>query len=187
MKQCADDVVRAYPLFQGESGGAIPTSALQLHLCSVSERAACYLNGLWHSRLPKLHWSNIVRNRYWAAYAALYDFQWWAVLIWTSPVSASLDPATILELRRFAIRPGAPKNTGSRLLSVCTRLVAKEFPAIRLLVSYQDIEVHNGPLYKSAGWTCAGLTDKRGSRRKGGVHNGRDVAPGRKLRWEKVL
>ena len=33
---------------------------------------ACMLNELWHSRLPNIHWSNVVRNTYYVCYVFKY-------------------------------------------------------------------------------------------------------------------
>jgi len=56
------------------------------------------------------------------------------------------------ELRRFAIAPDAPKNTGSRLLKIMAQLIQIIRPDARILISYQDTSVHKGSIYAAAGW-----------------------------------
>lgn len=52
IRACGDDARVAYPLFQGEKGGSIPTSPLQLQIIPIGLSRAKKLNELWHSRLP---------------------------------------------------------------------------------------------------------------------------------------
>ena len=33
---------------------------------------SCLLNELWHSRLPQIHWSNVVRNTHYVCYVFYY-------------------------------------------------------------------------------------------------------------------
>ncbi len=118
-----------------------------------------------------------------------------ATAIWTNPIAANLPQHTWLELRRMAIASDAPKNTPSRMLSVMTKLIKRKFPIIERLISYQDIEVHKGTIYKAAGWI-------KGQEHKGGSWNRPNAknlsgsprtrpdlnnAVGPKIRWEKCL
>ena len=139
-------------MFQTEGGGATPTSPLQLHLGTISLDLAIDLNRLWHSRLPVVDRSNIIRNKYSISFGAEFGGRWYASAIWSSPVARLLDGTKVLELRRFAIAPDAPKNTASRMLRVMCNKIRKSFPAIKLAVSYQDEAVHAGTIYKAAGW-----------------------------------
>ena len=61
---CAGDAMVACPLFQAEYGGSKPTSALQLKISKCHVKHACKLNEMWHSRLPLLDWSSVVRHRF---------------------------------------------------------------------------------------------------------------------------
>ena len=173
---------------QGREGGSIPTSPLQLRLTEIEVKLACELNRLWHSRLPILPWSNVVRNTYAVCFGASFEDRFFAVGIWSSPVSSNIDRLTVIELRRFAIAPDAPKNTASRLLSIMLRLVAKKFPLLKSVVSYQDTAVHAGTIYKAAGWTMGGATDPRGTRFVGPTRErATPQAPTQKIRWQKTL
>tara|TARA_A100000171_G_C2057876_1_gene108429 strand:- start:17 stop:592 length:576 start_codon:yes stop_codon:yes gene_type:complete len=181
----ADDVRDSIPLFRCGCGGAIPTSALQLEINKCPVKRACELNELWHSRLPKIHWSNVVRNRDYVCYVAEFDDIAYATGIWSSPVAANRmkDGQTYLELRRMAIADDAPKNTASRMISIMRKDIQKSLPHIKTLISYQDTEVHSGTIYKASGWidtrTSKGVswTNKNRSRNK-------EQSLADKVRWE---
>jgi hypothetical protein len=154
---CADDVTDSMPLFRSGGGGAIPTSALQLKISRCKVHRACDLNALWHSRFPKIDWSNVVRNKDYACYVAEHDDIAYAVAIWSSPIAANrlTEGKTALELRRMAICDNAPPNTASRMIGIMRRIITKEMPHLTLLVSYQDTDVHAGTIYKASGWKAA--------------------------------
>lgn len=86
MAKRADDVVAAYPLFQEEGGGSIPTSALSLRLEEISMRFARELNAQWHSMLPRTDLGNLLCGNTSVAYGAIYDGRYYAVGIWTQPI-----------------------------------------------------------------------------------------------------
>ena len=76
---------------------------------------ACMLNELWHSRLPNLHWSNVVRSGNYVCYVFKYKQALIGVAIWSSPVAANRmkDGRLLLELRRLALSDVCPKNMAS--------------------------------------------------------------------------
>lgn len=158
-----DDIRVLYPLFQKENGGSIPTSPLQLKLIEVKAKYACELNALWHSKLPYIHWSNVVRNTHYVCYVAVFNNIIYGVGIFSSPVAQNRmkDGKSVLELRRLAIAPDAPKFTASRMLSIMAKLISKRFPGIKKIISYQDTEVHLGTIYKAAGWGISHKTKNR--------------------------
>jgi hypothetical protein len=118
------------------------------------------LNGLWHSRLPIIEWSNVVRNKHSICFGARYNGELFAVAIWSSPVAANRmkNSDQILELRRFAISQNCPKNTGSRMLSIMKQMIFKHLKDISMLISYQDTQVHHGTIYKSSGWELVNVS-----------------------------
>jgi hypothetical protein len=179
-----DSIRVVYPLLQKGGGGSIPTSPLQLHVGKISTKLAIKLVALWHSRLPYIEEGNVVRNVHSVCYGAEYGNRWYAVAIWSSPVARMLSDDT-LELRRFAIAPDAPPNTGSRLLRIMTNKIRKEVPSISTLISYQDTEVHKGTIYSAAGWLPSqplirGTNEWTGPLRK----RAPTQAGGTKVRWE---
>lgn len=178
MKLRAGDVRVAYPLFQAEGGGSIPTSALQLRFEVIDRTTMEALNRKWHSRLPRL----VTACPCQAYYGAEFDGLWYAVAAWSQPVARML-PQDWFELRRLAIADDAPKNTATRMIGWMVRDIRRRFPEVVRLVSYQDTAVHTGTIYKAAGWTAtnidAGGEWSRPSRLRNAVQSG---SP--KQRWE---
>ena len=138
--------------------GLFPTSPRQMEVVKVKPQLASELNATWHSRLPEIHWSNIVRNRNFICYGAMFDWRYFAVAIWSSPVNQNFDFDTVLELRRLAISPEAPKFTATWMLGKMVKLLKTDLPTIERLISYQDTEVHKGTIYKAANWFAASET-----------------------------
>lgn len=190
----ADDVRVAYPLFQGESGGSTPTSALQLTIVEIPTSKAAFLNALWHSRLPKYETGFCLTSK--ICFAAIHENIFFATAIWSAPVARLLLQQEWMELRRLAIAPDAPKNTASRMLAVMTRIIQKRFPEVKRLISYQDTQVHKGTIYKAAGWII-GKEHSGGSwnrpnsfntyNRKSRTRPDGNDAIGPKIRWEKLI
>ena len=173
------------PLFQGVEGGSIPTSALQLWLEPMEFEAALRLNELWHSRLPRMG-TGFIKAMPFLCYGAQYEGIIYAVGIWSNPVARNLPQQTWMELRRLAVAPDRPKNTCSRILAVMARLIAKEKPSVERLISYQDLGVHTGTIYRAAGWTETTTNpDGNWTRRKRARPTAQSEYP--KRRWEKAI
>lgn len=146
---------------------------------------ACMLNELWHSRLPKLHWSNVVRSKKYVCYAIKYKQAVIGTAIWSSPVAANRlkNGFDMLELRRLALSDVCPKNTATYVISQMVKNIKVKFPDLIKLISYQDKEVHLGTIYKASNWTAASdvkLLDWNHSKRKRNALQ--STAP--KVRWE---
>ena len=192
MNTRADSVsVEAHPLFQEGGGGPNPTSALQLHLYEMDMREAAALNRKWHSMLPRTDLGNLLCGNTSVAYGAMFEGRWFAVGIWSQPIirAMAVDGKTI-ELRRLAISDDAPKNTASRMLAVMVRLVKRKYPQMERAISYQAVEVHEGTIYKAAGWVPnEGVSGARPQRMPG--DHGRATGPlqthSPKRRWEKAI
>jgi hypothetical protein len=118
----------------------------------IKPQLASRLNSLWHSRLPAIHWSNIVRNRYYVCYGVHYMGVWVACAIWSSPVNQHFDIVKTLELRRMAISELCPKNTATNLISRMIKDIDNRIPLVTKLISYQDTGVHLGTIYKASNW-----------------------------------
>lgn len=183
----ADDVSIAYPLFQGESGGAMPTSALQLFIDEIDMRRARELNRQWHSMLPRTDLGNLLCGNTSVAYAAEFSNRYFAVAIWSQPIIASMCDGATIELRRLAICGDAPRNTASRMLGVMWRLIVRKFPATKRLISYLAVDQHIGTIYKAAGWKPVGKIVAARPQRMTGSRQ-RATGPlqttSRKQRWE---
>ncbi len=185
----AESIRVMLPLFQEDEGGSTPTSALSLVVGRILPETARALNRYWHSRLPRIDF-RVCEICYGAEHGGLL----YAVAIWSHPAAPQLPQREWLELRRLAIAPDAPRNTGSRLLAIMARLIRKECPWVKNLVSYQDTEVHSGAIYRAAGWKPTRLATWKTWHQPGRLEkNGRprlrpkaqSTAP--KQRWEKSL
>jgi len=177
-----------YPLFQEENGGAVPTSPLQFEIRQIKAKLACELNDKWHSRLPYIHWSNVVRNTHYLCFGAIYNGEWYATGIWSSPVAQNRfkDGKQMLELRRMAISKNSPKNTASRMIKVMISKIKQTFPDITRLISYQDTDVHLGTIYKASNWRVCGESEGTSWTTKNRKRN-KEQTMSNKLRWEYLI
>jgi len=182
----------ARPLYFVEHKQAIPPlRARHLALSECEKATAVRLVRLWHSRLPN------VQNGPWQfAFSAEAHGIIYAVALWHNPSTRCL-PSHWLELRRLACAPDAPRNTCSRFMGWMVRWFAKNHPERERCISYQDTAVHNGTIYRAAGWTEAFVGTERQRDRTGkraGTNrsyrtsiNGTDPDKSAKVRWEKLL
>lgn len=185
-------VVAAYPLFQEEGGGSIPTSTLDLRIERIPMRLAQELNAKWHSMLPRTDLGNLLCGNTSVAFGAEHGGNFYAVAIWSQPIIRAMCDGHTIELRRLAICEHAPKNTASRMLAVMCRLVPKQFPQMRKAISYLAVDVHHGTIYRAAGWRPIGeVVDARRQRFSNVNKRTRATGPlqttSRKQRWEKSL
>lgn len=162
-----------------------PTTPCKFVVKEIDVQLACKLNRMWHSRLPQIHWSNVVRNKKYVCYGLFYESMCWAVAIFSSPISQSFDGDIILELRRYAIKEKAPKNTASWGIGQMVKMIRSKYPDVEKLISYQDTAVHNGTIYKASNWKASATTKftSWGNSRK----RNPDQAIGDKVRWEYVI
>jgi hypothetical protein len=163
----------------------IASSPKLLSLDVIKPQFASTLNSIWHSRLPAIHWSNIVRNRYYVCYGASYMGIWVACAIWSSPVNQNFDIVKTLELRRMAISELCPKNTATNLISRMIKDIDKRLPLVTKLISYQDTEVHLGTIYKASNWFIDAETkfNTWGKSRKRAA----DQSKADKIRWGYII
>lgn len=173
----------AQQTFQFAGNGAIPITPHQLRIKEISAQKACRYNQLWHSRLPIIKVGNVLRNRYAVCYGFFYNQICYAVGIWSSPVNQNFPIDSTIELRRYAIRDVAPKNTASWGLGLMVKLIKKKFGKIKLFISYQDTSVHKGTIYRAAGWVAKNKTKfadwSHKSRKRNKVQSNAE-----KIRWE---
>ncbi len=165
------------------------SSPKQLEYEVIKAKFACELNDKWHSRLPYIHWSNVVRNTHYVCFGAKDENgDYVAVGIWSSPVAQNRFKfgKQMLELRRMAISADCPKNTATHMLRFMRRWIYNNKPDVAMLISYQDTEVHLGTIYKADNWVEASLssglawnTEKRKRNKE------QSLAP--KVRWEYKL
>lgn len=172
-------------LFSMWCTGKIPTSPKQFELVKIKAKMACELNRKWHSRLPKIDWSNVVRNTHYICYGFRFDGRWYAVGIWSSPVAQNRfkDGRAMLELRRLAICSESPQNTATRMISMMIKDITVRFLDINRLISYQDTEVHLGTIYKASNWVVGGKSAGIPWSTENRIRNV-EQSLARKVRWE---
>ena len=191
MNKRGDSAMAALPLFQAGGGGSIPTSPLQFQIIEIGMRLAQELNREWHSMLPRTDLGNLLCGNMSVAYGAIFEERYFAVAILSQPIIASLCDGETIELRRLAICSEAPKNTASRMLSVIKKMVHKKMPHLKRIVSYLAVDVHQGTIYKAAGWISVGEIVAARPQRFSGI-NPKTRATGplqttsRKQRWETI-
>lgn len=144
--------IAVLPLFWNEKDYELPISAKQLEIVEIDIHVARDLNALWHSRLPIYQTGFCLNSK--ISFAATYKNIYYATAIWTNPVARLLPQKEWLELRRLAIAPDAPKYLATRMLSKMQKAIYAKFPEITTLVSYQDLDVHKGTIYKAGNWTA---------------------------------
>jgi hypothetical protein len=120
-----------------------------------------------HSRLP-----NVQRGPWKYAFAAVDpDNNIVAAALWNNPSARTL-PNEWIELRRMAVGPDAPHCTASMFLQ---RMVKQlRHYGHRHFISYQDIAVHTGTIYKAAGWRIEHTSEARIRQRGYSAARGRD-------------
>ena len=177
------------PIFQPKEI-TIPNKASDLTLVRCGIDSARLLIGKWHSRLP-----NTQKGPWQFAFAAHYDGIIYGVALWHNPSARTL-PSHWLELRRLAISPDAPHCSASWMLGAMIKWFRANHPHREKAISYQDMQVHTGTIYKAAGWIAAYTSKARVRNRSTTRPSGRmyrtsinggapDVAA--KTRWEKIL
>jgi hypothetical protein len=139
--------------------------------------------------LPNVVRGNIDRNRRKVCYVAEYSNRYLACAIWTDPVAANRfsDGHLMLELRRMAISPEAPKNTASNMIAWMIRDIKKKFPELARVISYQDTVAHHGTIYKASGWTPCNVASTMVDWNVNGRVRAETQSKAPKIRWEKQL
>jgi hypothetical protein len=108
-----------------------------------------------HSRLPYTQ-----KGPWKMAFGAYQDGALVGVALWHNCSARGL-PQNWLELRRMAISGDALPNTASRMLSAMRTAIRRQQGYETVLVSYQDVAVHHGTIYKASGWTPVAISRPR--------------------------
>lgn len=186
-----DPVESLFPLW----GEVVPSasSPKELRLEAVDLRTALRLNHQWHSSLPLLKFSAIVRAGSVYCFVSVDPSEVvYSVAVWSRPIAANRlgHPGDhLLELRRLAIPDYAPKYTATWMLGQMARRIRTTHPSICRLLSYQQTDVHSGTIYKAANWypaytQTAHLSWETHTNLK---QVGHDQSTAPKVRWEYQL
>ena len=128
---------------RGGTPQIIKASVLKMQVCDTL--TAVNLCRRFHSRLPRTQ-----QNPWTLCFKAQYEDVVYGVALWHNPSARGL-PDSWLELRRLAVTPDAPRYTASRMLGHMVRYL-KKHTNLEKCISYQDLDVHLGTIYKAAGW-----------------------------------
>ncbi len=159
----ADSSVVELPLFQGEDGGAIPTSALQLKFRTIKSQT---LNDM----VVENHYAHRAVPCSWS-FGCFNSSELLGVISFGKPASPHLcrgicgedNSSRVYELNRLWLDDRCPKNSESRFIAWSIRELSKLRPYL-ILVSYADTGAgHNGAIYAATNWIYTGLSDKRSS------------------------
>jgi len=141
-----------------------------------------------HSRLP-----HVQRGPWKLAFGAYENDTLVAAALWHNCSARGL-PQNWIELRRMAISNAAPRNTASQMLSAMRTYIRRQRGYDTVLVSYQDVAVHYGTIYRASGWTPVAISRPRyrdrtplraGTTRKyRSDANGIAPAASAKIRWQ---
>ncbi len=153
------DVTEAYPLFQEEGGGAIPTSPLQLYIKKINKLTAknCYKK--WHY-LKDTDFIQIFN------FGAYFDGRIVGAISFGPPSAletikglfSTLNQQGYFEIKRFAMDDICPKNSESRFIAISCKLL-KKVTKVKGIITYADSSVnHTGIIYKASGFEYKGLT-----------------------------
>ena len=150
----ADEVLTAAQPAPLAGGGSTPTRPLHIGFCSFT--AAQYAVLHWHySRSMPV--SKRVCFGVWeaGAFVGAVVFAWGATPYIGDPFGLPMTQCA--ELVRVALRQH--RTPVSRIVAIAVRLLVKQSPGLRVIVSYADTaEGHHGGIYQAAGWTYLGLT-----------------------------
>jgi len=158
----ADSSVAELPLFQGEDGGAIPTSALHNLNGWFIER--CLRNHI-EQFIEKWHYSKSINGCTTSYCYRMFDANKLMVgAIFYGPMAMagqykrfSNNPNDVIELRRLCCIDGTPKNAESFFISKSLKLLSRDWNKNGIVVSYSDKEYgHHGTIYKASNFEYIG-------------------------------
>ena len=149
------------PLFQGEDGGAIPTSPLQLLFRQITGHTSnlVAIESHYAHRAVSVSW----------AFGAYFKNILLGVISFGKPASQNVcsgvcgknNSNRVYELNRLWMSDKCPKNSESRFIGWALRQLKNINPPL-ILVSYADTEQgHSGLVYRATNWVYTGLSDKR--------------------------
>jgi hypothetical protein len=158
---CGDSSTAELPLFQGEDGGATPTSPLQLHFREINAVTAAGAYRRWHYLGDTQFLSQI-------NFGAYFEGQLQGSISYGPPNAKYLKgfwtPETQndwWEIKRLAMSDLCPRNSESRFIAVTLRLIKKTH-LVRGVITYADDgQGHVGTIYRASGFTAMGLTAQK--------------------------
>jgi len=158
----ADSSVVELPLFQGEDGGAIPTSALHNLNGWIVER--CLRNHI-EPFIEKWHYSKSINGcstsycyRMFDANKLMVGAMFYGPMAMAGQYKRFSDNIeNVIELRRLCCIDVTPKNAESFFISKSLKMLSRDWNKDGIVVSYSDMEYgHSGVIYRAANFECLG-------------------------------
>lgn len=89
------------------------------------------------------------------------------------------------ELARLALRPDH-KSQVSRVIKIALMFLRRHCPGIKAVVSFADVTLHHGGVYKAGGWFYTGTTapDRQYTDKWGQIHHSRNV---KERGWDRTI
>ena len=124
-------------------------------------RIAPIAGGMARAFVRRWHYSGSVMNNSTLHFGAFLDDKLHGVLQFGSsidkrkiqPIVADTGWNDFLELNRLAFDPDLPRNSESRALAICFRLIRQHYPHIEWVVSFADAcQCGDGTIYRAAGF-----------------------------------
>lgn len=180
MKLCGDSSKVELPLFQGEDGGATPTSPHQLLFRQITSHTSNLV-------AVESHYAHRAVSVSWA-FGAYFNNVLMGIISFGKPASYTAcngicgkeSSPRVYELNRLWMSDKCPKNSESRFIGWALRMLKQIKPAL-ILISYADTEQgHSGLIYRATNWTYTGLSDERkcGDKTIDGLHQRHGVQKG---------
>ncbi len=76
----------------------------------------------------------------------------WGAATWNHPTARLEDQVHTLELTRYALASGLPRNLATWALARMRAWIRRNMPEIRRLISYHDETAHAGTIYAADNW-----------------------------------
>lgn len=76
----------------------------------------------------------------------------WGVATWGRPSARAEAQWSTLELTRYTLADGLPRNTATYCLARMREVIRRDLPEVDRLISYQDADAHVGTIYKADNW-----------------------------------
>lgn len=118
--------------------------------------------------VKKKHYSHKVASTSVINFGAFIDNKLVGVAQWGRPINKYLQINLVknsgwnsfLELNRLVCIDNTPKNTESRFISICLKLIKKNAPQIKWVISYADgTQCGDGTIYRASGFKLISISD----------------------------
>ena len=115
------------------------------------------------------HYSHGCHNGPSPCYGLFYNTELIGVLMFATPCSENVRASIfgndykdwVTELHRLHIKDVTPKNTESWFISRCLKMLKKDKPNIKAIISFSDLtEGHSGIIYQATNFYKIGMTGK---------------------------